>query len=198
MWSGTKIGEDMNFHGRMSDFLTTFNGIVGALAFLTLFLAHGSVYAALKTVGPIRDGARKIAVPAALAALVLMAVLLARVNHQWGGVFSWIVAAVPVLALLGCVAALRMKREGWAFVLSGAAVVTLFASLFIAMFPIVMPSSLNPRWNLTIDVASSSHYTLTVMSVVAVIFTPIVLLYQGWTYWVFRKRIGVKNIPAAH
>ncbi|GAA2054089.1 cytochrome d ubiquinol oxidase subunit II [Catenulispora yoronensis] len=198
MFSGTKIRDDMNFHGRMSDFLTTFDGIVGALAFVVLFLAHGAVYTGLKTVGPIRDGARRIAVPAALVGVLLVGLLLFRVNHRWGGALSWTVAAVPVLALLACAALTRAGRDGWAFVLSGAAVATMVASMFIAMFPIVMPSSLNPEWSLTVHSASSSHYTLTVMTVVACVFTPIVLLYQGWTYWVFRKRIGVRNIPAAH
>jgi cytochrome d ubiquinol oxidase subunit II len=198
MFSGTKIGPDMNLHGRMSDFLTTADGIIGALAFLVLFLTHGAVYTALKTRGAIRDDARRLAVPAALVSLVLVAVLLARVNNRWGGAASWTVAAVPVVALLACVPVVRAGRDGWAFVLSGAAVATMVASMFIAVFPMVMPSSLNPDWSLTVHSASSSHYTLTVMTVVACIFTPLVLLYQSWTYWVFRKRIGVRNIPAAH
>ncbi|MBS2532359.1 cytochrome d ubiquinol oxidase subunit II [Catenulispora sp. NF23] len=198
MFSGTKIGDDMNFHGRMSDFLTTLDGIIGALAFLALFLTHGAVYTALKTRGPIRDGARRLAVPGALVSLVLVGVLLGRVNNRWGGPLSWTVAVVPLVALLACAVVVRIGRDGWAFVLSGAAVATMVASMFIAVFPIVMPSSLNPDWSLTVHSAASSHYTLTVMSVVACVFTPLVLLYQGWTYWVFRKRIGVRNIPAAH
>jgi cytochrome d ubiquinol oxidase subunit II len=198
MFSGTKIGPDMNFRGRMSDFLTTFDGLVGALAFLALFFTHGAVYAALKTRGPIRDGARRLAVPAAVVSLVLAGVLLGRVNNRWGGPLSWTVAVVPLLALLACSALVRIGRDGWAFALSGTAVAATVASMFIAMFPIVMPSSLNPEWSLTVHSASSSHYTLTVMTVVACVFTPLVLLYQGWTYWVFRQRIGVRNIPAAH
>jgi cytochrome d ubiquinol oxidase subunit II len=196
-FSGTAIGPNMNFTGRMADFLTTFDGIVGAFAFLALFLAHGAVFTSLKTVGPIREQARRFAVPAVLAAFVLIGLLLIRINVKYGDTWSRIVMVVPLLALLAVVPALRMKREGWAFILSGAAIATMFASLFLAMFPDVMPSSLDPEWSLTVTNASSSHYTLTVMSWVAVVFTPIVLLYQGWTYWVFRKRIGTKHIPAA-
>jgi cytochrome d ubiquinol oxidase subunit II len=70
--------------------------------------------------------------------------------------------------------------------------------LFLCLFPDVLPSTLNPAWSLTVANASSAHYTLTVMTWVAGFFTPLVLLYQGWTYWVFRKRIGVQHIPAAH
>ncbi|NUP46446.1 MAG: cytochrome d ubiquinol oxidase subunit II [Catenulispora sp.] len=196
MFSGTKIRDDMNFHGRMTDFLTTFDGLVAAVAFVVLFLAHGAVYAALKTTGPIRDGARRIAVPAMVVSVVPVGVLLIRVND--GGVLSLVVAYLAILLLLASAALVWGDRDGWAFVLSGAGVVAMFSSMFIAVFPVVMPSSLNPDWSLTVQSASSSHYTLTVMTVVACVFTPVVLLYQGWTYWVFRKRIGVRNIPTAH
>ena len=70
------------------------------------------------------------------------------------------------------------------------------AGLFAALFPDVMPSSLDPAWSLTTTNASATDYTLTVMTWVAVLFTPLVLMYQGWTYWVFRRRIGVQHIPA--
>ncbi len=69
------------------------------------------------------------------------------------------------------------------------------AGLFIALFPDVMPSSTAAAFNLTTTNASSTHYTLTVMTIVAVIMTPIVLAYQSWTYWVFRQRISVQHIP---
>jgi cytochrome d ubiquinol oxidase subunit II len=197
VFAGTKIGPDMNFTGRMSDFLTSLDGLLGAVAFVVLFLAHGAVFTSLKTVGPIREQARRIAAPAALLALVLTGVLLLRVNAKYGDVWSRVVMVVPLLALLAVVPALRMRREGWAFVCSGAAVATMFASFFLAMYPDVMPSSLNADWSLTVDSASSSHYTLTVMSWIAVVFVPIVLLYQSWTYWVFRKRIGTQHLPAA-
>lgn len=196
MFSGTEIGDDMNFHGRMSDFLTTFDGLVGAVAFPVLFLAHGAVYTALKTTGPIRDGARRIALPAMLVSVVPVGLLLILLND--GGVLSLSVAYMTILLLLASAALVWGGRDGWAFVLSGAGVVAMFASMFIGVFPVVMPSSLNPEWSLTVQSASSSHYTLTVMTVVACVFTPVVLLYQGWTYWVFRKRIGVRNIPTAH
>jgi cytochrome d ubiquinol oxidase subunit II len=67
--------------------------------------------------------------------------------------------------------------------------------MFAALFPDVMPSSTNAAWSLTTTNASATHYTLTVMTWVALFFTPIVLVYQGWTYWVFRRRISVHHIP---
>jgi cytochrome d ubiquinol oxidase subunit II len=76
-----------------------------------------------------------------------------------------------------------------------AATVALF---FLSLFPDVMPSSLNSAWSLTVSNASATPYTLRIMTWCAAIATPLVLLYQGWTYWVFRKRIGTQHIAAAH
>jgi cytochrome d ubiquinol oxidase subunit II len=88
---------------------------------------------------------------------------------------------------------LKNKRHGWAFVTSGLTVALTVISVFAGLFPRVMVSSLDPKWSLTIYNASSTPYTLTVMTIVAAIFVPIVLIYQGWTYWVFRERIGRQN-----
>jgi cytochrome d ubiquinol oxidase subunit II len=88
-----------------------------------------------------------------------------------------------------------LKREGIAFTLLVVTIVTAVGSLFAALFPNVFPSTTNAAFSLTIDNASSSQYTLTVMTWVAVFMIPLVLLYQGWTYWVFRKRISRKSIP---
>ncbi|HLT61509.1 MAG TPA: cytochrome d ubiquinol oxidase subunit II, partial [Microlunatus sp.] len=68
-------------------------------------------------------------------------------------------------------------------------------NLFLVLFPDVMPSSLDPAWSLTVGNAASTPYTLTIMTWAAAIATPVVLLYQGWTYWVFRKRISLASIP---
>ncbi|MFE4723168.1 cytochrome d ubiquinol oxidase subunit II, partial [Streptomyces sp. NPDC056728] len=76
--------------------------------------------------------------------------------------------------------------------------VATFATLFLALYPDVMPSTLDPDRSLTVSNAASSSYTLKVMTIVAAVFTPIVLIYQSWTYWVFRRRIGVQHIPAGH
>ena len=85
-------------------------------------------------------------------------------------------------------------RDGWAFALNGVAIVAAVAALFVALYPNVMPSTTDAAGTLTVTNASSAHYTLTVMSWVAVIFTPVVLAYQAWTYWVFRKRLGRSDI----
>lgn len=115
---------------------------------------------------------------------------------------SWSLGAmlVAVVALVGAIGAIKVGREGWSFALSGITIAAAVAMLFFTLFPNVMPSSLNPEWSLTVTNASSSPYTLKIMTWCAAIATPLVLLYQGWTYWVFRKRIGTQHIApdAAH
>lgn len=101
------------------------------------------------------------------------------------------------LALVGALVANLRGREGWAFTGTFVTIAMAVATYFLLLFPNVMPSSLNPAWSLTVDNASSTPYTLKIMTVVALVFTPLVLLYQSWTYWVFRKRIGTQHIPAA-
>jgi cytochrome bd ubiquinol oxidase subunit II len=102
---------------------------------------------------------------------------------------------LAALALVGGLLACRLVREGWAFMGTFLAIGLAVAGLFVALFPDVMPTTLADGVSLTTTNASSTHYTLTVMTVVAVLITPFVLAYQAWTYWVFRKRIGVQHIP---
>lgn len=84
---------------------------------------------------------------------------------------------------------IRERSPGWAFVMTGTSIIFSTVSLFMGLYPRVMVSSTNADWSLTIYNAASSHYTLRVMSIIAAIFVPIVLLYQGWSYHIFRKRI---------
>jgi cytochrome d ubiquinol oxidase subunit II len=102
-------------------------------------------------------------------------------------------AVVALAWVAGLVATLKV-REGWAFIFSAIAIATFVSNLFFALYPRVMPSSLGAQFDLTITNASSTEYTLKVMTVVAVIMTPLVLIYQGWTYWVFRKRVSANQI----
>jgi cytochrome d ubiquinol oxidase subunit II len=105
---------------------------------------------------------------------------------------------VPILAALAALAAvwlIRAHRDGWAFVATGVAVLATVATIFVFLYPHVMVSSTSAANSLTITNASSSAYTLKVMTVVTAIFFPIVLIYQGWTFYVFRRRIGVDDLP---
>jgi cytochrome d ubiquinol oxidase subunit II len=106
------------------------------------------------------------------------------------GINPGVVPIGAVAALLAAGWFIRSRREGWAFAMTGLAIALSTITVFMGLYPRVMVSSLNPDWSLTIYNASSSPYTLKVMSIVALIFVPIVLIYQGWTYWIFRERIG--------
>jgi cytochrome d ubiquinol oxidase subunit II len=168
--------------------------ILGGLAVAGLFLLHGANFLALKLTDALRDRAVKIGERVWVAVLVLVggwfSYLMAGTTTFGNKGFGVVVAPfAAVFALIATRWLARMKREGWAFILTGLAIVLTVASLFIALFPNVMISSTTSVNNLTIYNASSSDYTLKVMSIVAAILLPIVLLYQAWTYWVFRKRI---------
>ncbi|WP_066951843.1 cytochrome d ubiquinol oxidase subunit II [Streptomyces lushanensis] len=193
---GVKIDAHKEYIGDVADLLNPY-ALLGGLVTLTLFTFHGTVFAALKTVGDIRVRARRLAiglgVPTALSALGF----LLWTQADKGDGKSLIALIVAVVALVAAIGAMAAKREGWSFALSGVTIVAVVAMLFLTLFPNVMPSSLNPAWNLTVTNASSTPYTLKIMTWCAGIATPLVLLYQGWTYWVFRKRIGTQHIADA-
>jgi cytochrome d ubiquinol oxidase subunit II len=170
--------------------------LLGGLVTLTLFTAHGAIFLTLRTTGELTNRARAIARRLAPATVVLMAGFLiwTAAEHHGGVVASAQVLAVLALACAGAAAvAVRRERDGRAFGLSAAAIALLFVSLFAELFPNALPSTTSPAYDLTLVASSSTHYTLTVMTVVAVIFVPVVLVYQAWTYWVFRHRLGAED-----
>jgi cytochrome d ubiquinol oxidase subunit II len=194
--AGVPINADKEFTGSLFTLLNPF-GLLGGVTTALLFLTHGAVFIALKTDGDIRHRARALALKLGLAAAVVAVVFLVWTQVQTGNVGSAVLFILAAVLLLGALLMAVRGREGWAFAATFATLALAVAGLFWALFPDVMPSSTDVAYSLTTTNASSTHYTLTVMTVVAVIFTPIVLLYQGWTYWVFRKRLTVEHIPAA-
>ena len=171
-------------------------GLLGGLTTVALFLTHGAIFIALKTEGDIRHEARALSLKTGAVAAVLAVVLLVSINVSTGSIASWIAAVVAAVALLAGLFAAFRDREGWAFIGTFVGIAAAVATLFLALFPDVMPSTTNPAFSLTTTNASSTHLTLTIMTWVAAIFTPIVLLYTSWTYWTFRRRIGTRHIPA--
>ena len=170
--------------------------LLGGVVTLTVFLTHGAVFLSLKTAGGIRDKSHEIAKITGLIAAVSAVSFLVWTNLMLPSVNATVLTLSVVVALLW-VAGMAMnfiRREGWAFIFSAGTILTFVTTLFYALYPRVMPSSLGAQFDLTIRNASSTQYTLKVMTVVAVILTPVVLLYQGWTYWVFRKRVSASQI----
>ena len=194
---GVKIDGNMEYVGNLWDLLNPY-ALLGGLVTLTLFTFHGTVFVALKTVGDIRVRARALALKLGLVTAVVALAFLIWTQADSGDGWSLAAMLVAALSLVGAIGAIKAGREGWSFALSGVTIAAAVAMLFLALFPNVMPSSLDPAWSLTVTNASSSPYTLKIMTWCAAIATPLVLLYQGWTYWVFRKRIGTQHIADAH
>ena len=194
--AGVPIDADKEFTGNLFTLLNPF-GLLGGIVTLTLFMTHGAMFLALKTDGDIRVRAREFSVKVGLVAAVAAVVFLVWAQIKTGNAGSAVFFVLGALCLVGGIAMAKLAREGWAFIGTFATIAFAVAGLFVALFPDVMPSSTNPLYSLTTTNASSSHYTLVVMTIVAAIFTPIVLGYQAWTYWVFRKRIAEHHIADA-
>jgi cytochrome bd ubiquinol oxidase subunit II len=200
---GGPIDANMNyvppawFPNGLGTTLTLLNpyGLVGGLTTVTIFLLHGANFLTLKLEGELRERARAFSKKVWIVAIVLDLVL-AVLTYVYTDLYARLginPGIIPLAALVFLVITgtfINQKREGWAFVSTSLNIVLTQVTFFTIMFPRVMISTLNPEWSLTIYNASSSQYTLTVMSIVALIFVPIVLAYQGWTYYMFRKRIS--------
>lgn len=170
--------------------------LLGGVVTLTVFLTHGAIFLSLKTDGAIRERSRALAIRIGLVAAVAAVAFLAWTNmalSEFNALVFGLSALVAVFWLAGLFAVLKV-REGWAFIFSAATIATFVSTLFYALYPRVMPSSLGSQFDLTITNASATGNTLKVMTWVAVVMTPLVLIYQGWTYWVFRKRVSASQI----
>jgi cytochrome d ubiquinol oxidase subunit II len=191
---GVPLDASHEFTGNLLTLLNPF-GLLGGLTTLALFVTHGAVFLALKTTGEVRARANRLAGQVGLVAAVLAVVFLGWTQLSRGDLPSLVLSLAAAVALVGALVANRSGREGWAFVGSAATIALAVVALFVALFPDVLPSTTDPAFSLTTTNASSTRYTLSIMTVVAVVFTPLVLLYQGWTYWVFRRRVGVAQSP---
>jgi cytochrome bd ubiquinol oxidase subunit II len=203
-WADIVHGVAMNSHhnvtARIWDLLHPY-ALLGGLVTLTLFVAHGAIFLSLRTRGELLERSRAIARRLAPLAALLLAGFLAwtAVDQPHGGVkaSAQVIAAVAAACALGAAAMVARGRDGRAFALSAGAIALLFVSLFAELFPNALPSTTSKAYDLTLAAASSTHYTQVVMTVVAAIFVPIVLLYQGWTYWVFRHRLGREDFEGS-
>ena len=188
---GVPIDAQQEFTGDLFTLLNPY-GLLGGVTTVLLFLAHGAIYLNLRTAGDLPERARAVARWASPAAALAGIAFVGWTAFDIADGDALVVALAVITAALLVVSATStlVRRPGWAFVLSAAGIVTLFSMLFVHLFPRVMPSSTNSAFDLTIANTSSSDYTLTVMTIVAVVLLPVVLLYEGWSYWVFRKRVS--------
>ncbi|TDN92013.1 cytochrome d ubiquinol oxidase subunit II [Microbacterium sp. BK668] len=199
---GVPLDADHEFTGSLLTLLNPY-GLLGGLTTLLLFFTHGVYFVALKTDGQVHRDARTLARRSGILTVVAAALFLAWtiLNAAAAGApavgLVVILSAIAAVALVSSLVANARDREGWAFGLGAATIVTAVLALWFALFPNVMPSTTDVANSLTIENASSTDYTLTIMSWAALVFLPLVLLYQGWTYWVFRKRVSRTRIERA-
>ncbi len=191
---GVPIDGNMMFTGNLLTLLNPY-GLLGGLTSVAVFLLHGAIFLELKLGGGLRERAEAFAKILWVPALVLV-VLLAVASFFFTGIASrlealaYVLPAAALVVLLLAGFFLTRKRIGWAFGMTGLTIVLTLVTFFALLFPRVMISSTDLAFSLDIWNASSSPYTLKLMTIVAAIFVPLILAYQGYTYWVFRKRVS--------
>ncbi len=193
---GVPIDQNLQFVGDFGSLFSPYT-VVSGIAFLALFAFHGALFLTLRLEGELLEKAKRITKPlgfAALVAVVAMAVLIAVETDLFTKGISVAILAVSALALIGAVFFTLKKNFKFAFISTAATIITCTAAVFTALYPRVMVSSLNPDWSLTIYNASATTNSLQVMTIVAVCLVPVILIYQAWSYHIFRKRINEKNL----
>ncbi len=197
---GVPIDANMNYVGDFFSLLSPFTLLTGVFT-VVLATLHGAVFLSGKLGDDLADRSRKAAwrlwlvtVPLAIVTIIGLDLATDIIAHL--GVVPGVVPLTGLIALLASGWFIRNKNDGWAFASTAVAIAFAIVTVFMTLYPRVMISSLNPAWSLTIYNASSTPYTLSVMTVVALIFVPIVLIYQGWTYYIFRKRITRQTIES--
>jgi cytochrome d ubiquinol oxidase subunit II len=187
---GLPINASHEFTGNFFDLLTGY-GLMTGVTLLTLCLLHGATFLALRTTGEIRDRARAAGRRLGVVAIV--------VNIAWciwtlvvigGGTLPEPTQIFGVIAVIFAQRLATSDNDGWAFLASGFAIAASIGQIFISLYPHVMVSSTNHAYNLTVNNVAAGHYSLVVMTVVAVLVMPVVVLYQGWSFHVFRRRVG--------
>jgi cytochrome bd ubiquinol oxidase subunit II len=194
---GVPIGADQEYAGTFTDLLNLYSLFTGVTVVL-LCLLQGASFLALKTAGELRERAlrvgRRIAPVAAVAVVGFIVWTLAMPGN---GSLAWLPAAVAVLAALVAVWQVGRGRDGLAFAATSVTMAAAVVTIFVALYPRVMVSSLGSASDLTITNTASGPYTLKLMTVAAAVLFPVVLAYQGWTYYVFRRRVGGPDDTAA-
>jgi cytochrome d ubiquinol oxidase subunit II len=199
---GVALDERHVYVGGLFSLLNPYALLVGVTTLLLFFL-HGVLFVALKTDGAVHDGARRLARIAAVPTVLVAAGTVFWTIAMAAGrdaPLLWLVIAAGAVAAVSLLAAVVLSlrgRDGRAFAAGVVTVLTAVVMLFSALFPYVMPSTIDDAFSLTIENASSTPYTLTIMSWTALIALPLVLAYQAWTYWVFRKRVTRRSIEGA-
>jgi cytochrome d ubiquinol oxidase subunit II len=194
---GFAIDQDMNYYGGLLPLLNPY-ALLGGMFFVSLFTMHGANFLTRKVFDPIAERAKKIAFTAWIIATVLTVIFVIwtffstdiLTKPGLNGLIPVILAGVTLLVTGWLI---HSRKSGWAFITGSLTIVFTTLMVFAGLYPRILVSSLDPSWSLTIVNAASSPYTLKVMTIIAAIFVPIVMVYQGWTYWIFRKRVETNS-----
>jgi cytochrome d ubiquinol oxidase subunit II len=194
MVRGVPIDANMQYVGGFFNLLNPY-ALLAALVVTLLFTLHGACFLSIKTTGEVEKSAKELArwlwllVVLLLIIFVITSFIITDIQER----INFFTIAFPVIAASAILAAgyfLRKQQYGRVFIMTSLTVAFLVLTIFALLYPRVMVSSINPAWSLTIQNAASTPYTLKIMTIIALIFLPIVLIYQGWSYWIFRKRVS--------
>jgi cytochrome bd ubiquinol oxidase subunit II len=197
---GVPINSSGDFSGSVGDILSAYTVFAG-IAFVLLCACHGAAFLALKTQGELRErsraAARRLCLPAAIVGglFVVWTVYVATDVNDRDVLPAAIPAALCIASLVAVVALALWRRSGWTFAASAAAIGFAIATLFTSLYPRVLVSDPDFGNSLTVQNAASAHYPLVVITVTALVLLPVVLLYQGWTYHILRRRLSPTTQP---
>ena len=194
---GVPVDGSMHYTGGLLNLLNPYALLCGITATL-IFTLHGAIFLTLKTTGVLHERAmefaKKLWAPATLLCILFMTYTTIETDlFRHLGVNPGIIPVFSVLALISVLFLLQKNAAGWAFAMTSVAIAFSTITIFMGLYPRLLVSSLNPAWSLTIYNSSSSAYSLGLVSVVALVFLPIIIMYQGWSYWVFRQRVTVDS-----
>ncbi|MGK2954446.1 MAG: cytochrome d ubiquinol oxidase subunit II [Solirubrobacterales bacterium] len=190
---GVPIDADAEFTGNFFTLLNPY-ALLGGLATLSIFITHGALFLTIRTTGEIQDRARHVARISAPVTVIIPAAFLGWTVANQSPLDTWstVLAGAAAFVLLAA-AVLTGRSPARAFFATCTAIALFFTALFVDLFPMTMISSTDLAYSMTLNFSSSSNYTLIVITVVAVLLVPVVLMYQAWTYWVFRHRLSAED-----
>jgi cytochrome d ubiquinol oxidase subunit II len=195
---GLPINSSHDFTGNFWDLLTPF-GLWTGVTLLVLSLLMGATYLTLKTTGELHDRVQRASAWIGLLAVVVTFGFMTWIHVGLStGFVPKPIEALGLMAVIGAAWAAQAKAEGWAFTAAALGVAGTVGALFTELYPRVMISSTNAAYDLTVKNSASPPYSLKVMTVVAVVFVPIVVVYQSWGYHIFRQRLSMPRVGAAN